>query len=287
LSSATVFAAKNGVDRLNTQQDNSERLTILNWLTQFDYAPQQSDLISRQQAGTGQWFLNAPTYQAWLSSKQATLFCPGIPGAGKTMLASIVIDDITSRFENDDTVGIAYVYCNYRRADEQRAKDLFANLLKQLAQGQTLLPECVKLLYNKHKDRLTRASIKEISEALHTVAAMYSKVFIIVDALDECQVSDDCRSRFLDEVFNLQAKCAVNFMATSRAIPEISERFTGAKLVTISATTEDVRNYVDGHLSQLPSFVRRSPELKEEVVSGIIRAIDGMYVVLYTILETG
>lgn len=203
------------------------------------------------------------------------------------MLASIVIDDITSRFENDDTVGIAYVYCNYRRADEQRAKDLFANLLKQLAQGQTLLPECVKLLYNKHKDRLTRASIKEISEALHTVAAMYSKVFIIVDALDECQVSDDCRSRFLDEVFNLQAKCAVNFMATSRAIPEISERFTGAKLVTISATTEDVRNYVDGHLSQLPSFVRRSPELKEEVVSGIIRAIDGMYVVLYTILETG
>jgi len=126
----------------------------------------------------------------------------------------------------------------------------------------------------------------EISKALHSVATMFSKVFIIIDALDECQASDGCRSKFLDEVFNIQAKCGINFMATSRPIPEISEKFSGAQSVTIIATAEDVRKYVHGHLSQLPSFVRRNPELREEIVSGIVRVIDGMYVVTNTVSET-
>ena len=63
------------------------------------------------------------------------LFCPGIPGAGKTILTSIVVDDLTTRFSNDPSVGIAYVYCNFRRRDEQKAEELFASLLKQLMQG--------------------------------------------------------------------------------------------------------------------------------------------------------
>ncbi|KAJ6779447.1 hypothetical protein PWT90_05426 [Aphanocladium album] len=107
ISSQTIISAKKGIDRLNLQQDNQDRLAILDWLTPLDYAPLQSDLMNQKQVGTGQWLLDAPEFQTWLSAKNGTLFCPGIPGAGKTMLSAMVIDNISTRFTDDDTMTIA------------------------------------------------------------------------------------------------------------------------------------------------------------------------------------
>ena len=93
----------------------------------IDYAPQQNDYIRRRQPGTGQWLLDSAEFQRWLYTGKQTLFCPGIPGAGKTILTSIVVDELTTRFGNDRIIGIAYVYCNFRRQHEQKADDLLAN----------------------------------------------------------------------------------------------------------------------------------------------------------------
>ena len=57
------------------------------------------------------------------------------------------------------------------------------------------------------------------------MAAMYSRVFIVVDALDEYQVTDGCRMRLLSEIFSLQAKARMNIFATSRFIQEIEAKF--------------------------------------------------------------
>jgi hypothetical protein len=152
-----------------------------------------------------------------------TLFCPGIPGAGKTILTAIVIDDLTTQFSNDPTIGIAYVYCNFRWQSEEKAEDLLASLLKQLTQVRSSLLDTMKSLYDKHKIKRTRPSFEEISRALRSVAALYSRVFIVIDALDECQASDGCRSRFLEEVFSLQAKFRANVFVTSRFLPEITK----------------------------------------------------------------
>ena len=99
----------------------------------FDYGSQQSDYFGNRQSGTGQWFLESAEYQAWLKTKAQTLFCPGIPGAGKTVLTSIVVNNLHERYHDDANVGIAYVYCNFRRQDEQKLDHLLAGLLRQLA----------------------------------------------------------------------------------------------------------------------------------------------------------
>jgi hypothetical protein len=273
-------AARKGVDHLNQRQDDHDRRTILEWLTPINYGPQQSDFIGRRQNGTGQWFLDSSEFQTWLQSEKQTLFCPGIPGAGKTILTSIVIDELTNRFGNDETVGIAYIYCNFRRRHEQRAEDLLAGLLKQLAQCRPTLPESMRLLYDKHAEQRTRPSFDEILKALQTVVAAYSKAFIIVDALDECQTSDGCRSKLLTEIFNLNDKYGANFFVTSRFIPEIMAKFDGSMFLEVRARLEDVRRYADGYISHLPSFVGRDPALKEQVVTEIAKAVDGMYVAL-------
>jgi hypothetical protein len=63
-----------------------ERNEILSWLNAIDYGPQQSDHLRRRQPGTGQWLLNSAEFQTWLETDKQTLFCSGIPGAGKVLL---------------------------------------------------------------------------------------------------------------------------------------------------------------------------------------------------------
>jgi hypothetical protein len=45
-----------------------------------------------------------------------------------------------------------------------------------------------------------------------------------------------------------------------------------------------LRRYLDGHMSSLPSFVLRSPDLQEEVKTDIVKAVEGMYVPSHSIM---
>ncbi|KAH8586341.1 ankyrin repeat protein, partial [Bisporella sp. PMI_857] len=275
--SETLLAIRSSADRSELLQKSKENQAILDWLSPIDYTSQQHDFIRRRQPGTGQWLLDAAEYREWIGVKKKTLFCPGIPGAGKTILTAIVIDDLSTRFANEKNVGLAYVYCNFKRQDEQRIDDLLANLLKQLSQSTVSLLNNVKSLYDHHSKKRSRPAKDEILKALRHAASTFSKVFIIVDALDECQVSDGCRTELLSELFDLQAKCQTNLFATSRFLPEVDKIFESSIHLEIRASEQDVQRYLDGHLLSLPKFVRDNSELQNEVKCEIIKAVDGMF----------
>jgi ankyrin repeat protein len=277
------LSIKDGVDQLSQGQENQQRQqecqVILEWLTSIDYAPQQNDLIRRRQEGTGQWLLTSHEFHGWLNQDKQTLFCPGIPGAGKTMITSIVVEHLRTKFYNDASVGIAYLYCNFRRQQEETSEALLLSLLKQLIQDRPLIPDSVKSLYENHKQKRTRPSFGEISKALHSVVNGYSRAFIIVDALDECRVSDGDRKQLLLQIFDIQVRTGASLFATSRFIPEIEKEFKGRSAqLEIRASDEDLQRYLDGHMLRLPSFVSRSPDLQKEVKIAIINAANGMYV---------
>ncbi|OBT60884.1 hypothetical protein VE03_09675 [Pseudogymnoascus sp. 23342-1-I1] len=284
------MSIKGGIDKSNWRQENQSRKheeqAILEWLTPINYAPQQSDFIGRRQTGTGQWLIDSTEFQLWLMTAKQTLFCPGIPGSGKTILTSIVIEKLITEFRNDKSIGIAYLYCNFRRRDEQKIYDLLASLLKQLAQALDPLPGFLKSLYDKHKSKQTQPTLDEILQALESAATLYTKVFIIVDALDECLVTGSHRSKFLSRIFDFQEKSGSSLFMTSRHLPEITEIFRGYVSLEIRALESDVRRYVDGHISNLPSFVRRSPELQEEVKTGIVEAVNGMFLLAQLHLDS-
>jgi hypothetical protein len=262
---------------MRSKLDRNEDLEILNWLTPIDYGPQQSDYIRRRQAETGQWLLDSEEFQTWLGIDKQTLFCPGIPGAGKTILTSIVVDNLIRWSQNNPNIGVAYLYCDFRRQEEQKAEDLLASLLKQLSKRRSSMPDSVRALYDRHEKERTRPPLDDISETLQSVAAMYSRVFVVVDALDECQISDGCLARFLSKVFNLQAECKANLFATSRFIPDIMKTFEGNVSLKICARNEDVERFVAGHMSQLPSFVFHHLDLQHEIKVTISKAANGMY----------
>lgn len=230
--------------------------------------------------------MDSDEFIKWSNESKQTLFCLGIPGAGKTVITSIIVEHLLATFRNDPSIGIAYLYCNFQRQQEQKPADLLVSLLKQLIQERSSIPENIKSLYDLHKDKRTRPSFEEILKALHSVIASYSRAFIIIDALDECQVSNGCRKRLLSEIFSLQDKTGASFFATSRFIPEIMKEFEGSISLEIRASGEDVQRYLDGHMSRLPSFVLRNFGLQEDIKTEIIKAVDGMYVRSHAIMQT-
>lgn len=134
----------------------------------------------------------------------------------------------------------------------------------------------MKQLYKKHIQERTRPSIDVISQTLQSIVPNYSRTFIVIDALDECQVRDGEQKRFLAELFSLQTKTAINLFVTSRFIPKIENEFSGSMKLEIRANEEDLSRYLDHHLQRLPSFVSRNKELQNDIKTTIVRAVDGM-----------
>jgi Cdc6-like AAA superfamily ATPase len=246
---------------------------MLDWLTSVDFAAQQSDVISRRQEGTGTWFTDSPKFHSWVHGSNQTLFCPGIPGAGKTMIAAITVDYLWKHVQSKD-IGVAYIYYNYKTQVDQTAINLAAAILKQLVQERPSIAEPMANLYNRHADRRTYPSLEEIQSALQIVVSNYSKVYVVVDALDECL--KDHRSQLLVMLRDLQSNRNVSFMATSRFIPEVVQQFTLSSMLEVRADDSDVKHFVAGQMYRLPRCVQRDDKLQEAIQDGISTAVDGM-----------
>jgi hypothetical protein len=195
-------------------------------------------------------------------------------------MAAIVVDHLWKTFQDGMTssgqgTGVVFLYCNYRRREEQGATNLLAALLKQLVTGRPSISE-VRALYDTHTVRGTRPSLEDISRLLRSAIGTYSRVYIVIDALDECRNDDGTRRVLFSEIRHLQSLCDIRLMATSRFIPDIEQEFKGASKLEIRASDEDVGRYFDSQMFRLPDFVLRNTKLQQLIKEGIIEAADGM-----------
>jgi Cdc6-like AAA superfamily ATPase len=280
LVNENVEEIKTNVAEMRRKQGEAEECAILDWISPGDaHANQQSDYFKRHQEGTGQWLLNSEEYRAWLTGRGETLFRWGMPGAGKTVLTSIVVNHLLR--QQQPSVGVAYVYCNFQRQDSQKVEDLLSVLLKQLTLGLSSLPETVRELYETHTTKTrTPPSAEGILQCLKSVIASSKRerTFIVVDALDECLGPDGDPSDLMVELFRLQDICPVNLFVTSRPIPDIMRKFSPGVSAEIKAHETDVVQYLNGHMSRLPRFVMDTPGLVDAIKQEIMVAVRGMYV---------
>jgi NACHT domain len=270
----TTIATVDSIDeRQRCKELDNKKKVILDWLSKKDFIAQHLDFIRKRYPGTGQWLLKSNNFQNWVDGSDQTLFCTGIPGAGKTVMTAIVVDELYSRFQNDSGIAIIYLYCSFRVPDTE--EDMLLGLLKQLVQKQSSIADEVKSFHDRYKTQPSLPSVGEIFQVFQTVALLFRRIFIVVDALDEIQLNA-VRIEFLSKIFHLQAQTGASLFTTSRRIPDITRMFEKSVRLEIRASDEDVGIYLDGCFSELPSFVQSSPSLKSEVKTAITNAVDGM-----------
>lgn len=187
---------------------------------------------------------------------------------------AILVDYLMERFRGDDTVCVAYLYYNFKRQQDQKAEQMLASLVRQLSESSTPFPNALRKLYDRHKLMKISPSLTAISDVLATLVPAFSRVYILIDALDEGE--DRERMKCLSEVFAVQEKTGLNIFATSRAINNIAAKFEGSISRDISPTRHDIFKFLGAHMSELPSFVQGDIDLQNEIKESIASAIDGM-----------
>ncbi|KAF8419528.1 hypothetical protein EV426DRAFT_517540, partial [Tirmania nivea] len=263
----------------------------LHWLSPLEFYTKHADTIQRRTEDTGKWLLENPSFKEWVNgtSSHGTLLCTGLPGAGKSVLASIVIDYLRETLK--DQYVVLYAYCNVKEKEQQTAVNLVSSLLRHLAtdhQTDEIL-KSVMTFYHEFKAKGSRPSKMEYSKILCQILTTLGRsVFIVVDALDE-YLADD-RDDFLAEL----KKLPVRLFCTTRDIPEIISLFHGhAAQLNINNQVEeikaDIKIYLDSEMKKrapLAALKENNPGLAAEIVQEIHENAGGMFLLARLHLES-
>ncbi|KAI0192374.1 hypothetical protein EV127DRAFT_426763 [Xylaria flabelliformis] len=150
-------------------------------IDQDDYAKTRA-----QYPGTGRWFLENPFFKEWFDPRFPTipplLWLNGIPGAGKTILASLVVEE-ARRLNPAPTV--LFFYCKHENTERDNFVALGRSLLAQfLKQDNGLLPSFYQKSCRSGEAVLTSPAL--IEELLALAFGNCKSAYIILDGLDEC-----------------------------------------------------------------------------------------------------
>ncbi|KAL8664144.1 MAG: hypothetical protein Q9202_003328 [Teloschistes flavicans] len=266
-----VSALSLGIDGIHHKGDLEKRREILKWLSPLNFYQVQQDISTRRQADTGQWFLDAPEFQKWVSGTDNTLCCPGMPGAGKSVLASLAVDFLRRLPKNDPPIGVAAVFCSFKDQEQQSLENLLASVCVQLLQESSSLPGKLMDLYETHYSKGTRPGLQEILHVFQVAVNAIGLVYLVVDALDECmeEVRNELISNIKATPVNLQ------LLVTTRYIDSILSHFTASLQLEVRANDADLDSYIRSKIQRLPIQVQA--ELADEICHSIITKADGMF----------
>ncbi|KAJ7080057.1 hypothetical protein C8R44DRAFT_653885, partial [Mycena epipterygia] len=257
----------------NSYLTAAERDRIIEWYSPLNFFLRQADIFNSRQPGTGQWLFEHDLFKEWKSGTDNVIWCRGMPGAGKTVLVSIVVDHLRTQLESYN-IGVAVIYLNHKESDAYSPANLLASLWRQLVLRKPIGSN-VHELYEKHREPRTRPSLTEAHAVLDSIIANYSNVFILIDALDEYPEAQ--RDVLLGRLSVLGP--SVNLLVTSRLHITLNRSIFFEKL-EIRAREVDIQKYLEGQIMKSPRLskhIQNSPDLREAMEVRIVQRSDGMF----------
>ncbi|KAF2111651.1 hypothetical protein BDV96DRAFT_581488 [Lophiotrema nucula] len=167
-----------------------QRNEVYRWLKHTDPSQLHHQACGQYEPGTGNWVLRSPEWAAWLALERRCVWIHGIPGAGKTVLMSYLIKQVTAQFRGatNPKLGIVYYYC-YFGHNQDEAIPLLRWLLEQLCRQVDAVPFTIRGLMKRGGE----PSQHDLLEGIHQVLDSFETAYLAVDAVDESQ----CRKNLL------------------------------------------------------------------------------------------
>lgn len=87
---------------------------MISQLCNIDHANKHRRMQKVRHLGTGSWFTLLAEYKSWrAATSSAVLCCYGIPGCGKSVLISSLIDSIAAEVVPGSNTKMVFYYCDY------------------------------------------------------------------------------------------------------------------------------------------------------------------------------
>jgi len=257
---------------------------IAAWLTPANHNDYQNDIFSRVTDGTGKWFLERHEYKQWVLLPGKNLLINGVPGAGKTHLVSIIINDLRNALADCNDTLLLFFYNSFQRKHEQSAVSMISCLLRQAFLHSISRAESIQDLCDRHckNGQASRPTLSELVQTLSTVFAGYKRVYLVIDALDECISTDldstSQRNTFLRTLNSLQQNSGdcISITVTRRSSRDMildSERTTA---LYVKAHDDDISKYALSRLYVSRRQIFRDPDVQQRVADALMRSSKGM-----------
>ncbi|KAK0728767.1 hypothetical protein B0T26DRAFT_869746 [Lasiosphaeria miniovina] len=291
------------------EQLDKKRQFVLSKLDAPDY---YSDLerASNEQRGTtsGERIFSHPTFQQWMDMstvEHRSLYLHGIPGTGKTILVSRVVEKLkqlqaTSQ-ESGCSTTLVYFFFKHSQSDKRTLPALLLSILCQLVfQDDVLLDHVYRkcLSLDQHKVR-SNAFLEDLAaEALK----FQRFCFVVVDGLDECvgesQVSREQSQRdavdWLESVLGQRDSQGtdsddrnIRLLVSGQRNGILEERLSSSPNIQVElagAHIRDIEVYAEAKSLMIQKKFSIGDEIRNDIIKRVCSAAQGMFLYAKVVL---
>ncbi|KAL8990178.1 MAG: hypothetical protein Q9169_008189, partial [Polycauliona sp. 2 TL-2023] len=227
----------------------------------------------------------------WWKQQKVLTWLYGIPGCGKTVLSSTIIETIRGEYLLASDTVVRYFYFDFNDLQKQRPEYMVRSLLLQASEKSCVAFEKVKRLRASCEEGKSPPELDMLKGILREIIEDFSETFIILDALDECSKREE-----LFEVVNdirQNEPQITHMLLTSRHLPDIEEALCpllcGIDKVRVGgdAVTSDILSYINQRLriDQTLKRWRNMPDVQDEIRTTLMEKADGILPALRKALD--
>lgn len=183
---------------------------------------------------------------------------------------SVAIDHLAA-IKTGCSFGIFYNYIDYKDPENQTGLRISSNLLKQLLARERFAPPSLEPLYQKWSQDSLRPESGAIREIFLASMRRYTSVYILLDALDECEFENQ------NDLFVLIQQCLefdARVLVTSRPhLPMLERLFERSATLDIVASEDNIERFLR---CKLEPIYHIASSLKEKIIEKLLSIGRGM-----------
>ncbi|KAF2279072.1 uncharacterized protein EI97DRAFT_484903 [Westerdykella ornata] len=256
----------------------NKRHRYMSLLQVVDYQSKQKTLANLRFQGTNTWLQASTPYMEWLNSPISTcLCCYGIPGSGKSVLASSVVDMLGQI--NEPSSILCYYYFDHADVRSLDMNYLLGSLIRQVL---TNLP-LTEFGDDSEIPMDDYASIS-LGEKLRLYVKLlrrFPQAFIVLDGLDE--LGHDCQVSTLDLIKSLvqERLPVVRLYVTCREGEHLVRktlRSHNSFKLSSPQVSSDISLFIEGALDSAANHnpILSNLQLHKEVRDALLHGANGM-----------
>ena len=259
--------------KLSHEQDK-----IIQWLQSTDPSTNHNAACEKREPLTGNWLLQSDDFAKWKREPKQLLWLHGIPGCGKTVLSSTVVEHIKSICKKDSQCRYIFYYFDFGDSKKQEVAGFLRSVLAQLASRDLKTLKEAEKLYNQNDRGKQQPDKRSILSILLSVLRSSLRTYLIIDALDECSR----REEMLGMLSDIYRQCSeeVNVLVTSRKEHDIELVLDGLASSSIgiqrTVVDADIRIHVKACLVEDVKLKRWPSAVKEEMEDALVGGAHGM-----------
>ncbi|KAF8247263.1 hypothetical protein K440DRAFT_601451 [Wilcoxina mikolae CBS 423.85] len=275
-------------NELRKAEKERQMISVTKWLAPSEVHQDQERFTAtrRPYPGSCGWVFKNSTVRTWLDSslgKHSGLWLNGIPGAGKTILASAIIE----RLQQEENASVCFFFCKHgdptRNSFHSIGRTFLVHLLRQ---NDGLLPYIYEQQVSSYE--MTLGTSATLTNLLKVAMGDSGKTYVIIDGLDECEKSERAKVlTWMSSVTTTDDDSTVKVAVISTNEPDIKRKLSKflKKKLEPEDVKEDLQIYLNSRVVELQEKFELPESTPEAIVRTILERANGMFLYAYLTVE--